>query len=69
MQVDDRAKREALARSGLDTQVVGNMRRSIVTVELLVTVVILLLWTVMIVMGRITRSAVLFDVVFFDVDE
>jgi len=45
------------------------MPRSIVTVELLVTVVILLLWTVMIVMGRITRSAVLFDVVFFDVDE
>ena len=64
MQVDDRAKRGALARSGPDTQVVGNMRRSIVTVELLVTVVILLLLTVMVVMGRIMRSAVLFDIRF-----
>lgn len=54
-----------MASPELDRQAVGNVRWSIVTVELLVTVVVPFL-TVVVVVGTMIGSAVLFNVRFAD---
>lgn len=58
MQVKDRAERATFVTSILVTHVVGNMRRSSVTVEFAVTVVASML-TILVVVGRTVRLPVL----------
>lgn len=58
MQVKDRAMRVTVVELKSEMHVVGNVRWSIVTVELVVTVVVPML-TIMVVVGRIVWSPVL----------